>query len=74
MWDYQLGWEDFPEHKPKHQGWCATTDGGNIALNWWDGEKFSHPEHGDCCSAEVVAFNQVTSNVTDETQETRKGL
>ncbi len=66
MWDYHLGWKDYPEHKPDYQGWCATTDGGDICLNWWDGEVFKDRE-----KLEVIAFMQVTSNDQNQRQERR---
>lgn len=49
-------WLPYPENEP-FNGWCATTDGGNIKLTFWSDGKW---KDGD---REIVEFMQVTVNV-----------
>jgi hypothetical protein len=47
-------WLPYPENKPV-DGWCATTEGGDIALVFWSNNKWSE-DRG------IVEFMQVTVN------------
>lgn len=51
----QDAWMPYPENKP-FDGWCATTDGGDINLIFWRGDDWAEEDRG------IIEFMQVTVN------------
>lgn len=48
-------WLEYPVNKP-YTGWCVTTDGGDIALEFWTGKRWVNENR------DIIEFMQVTVN------------